>query len=173
MPHPSMTLIASVTAFAALGACAPRAPITQPPVAVTFLKESAQSAQTGVDTTTVRTRLRQDGQTTELVGVPCILDGPNYTARFQTPATLTLPLFGNTAPQVALSCRYDGESRSVALRARNLSEEERRANRDRVIAEISESGARVSALLNFDLTPRRPQGFDTFSYPDQSFTFRR
>ena len=165
--------IAFATALATLAACSPQAPITQPPVAMAFLSAEKERAVTGIDTVTVRARLRQDRETTELTGVPCVLDGPSYTASFRTPATLNLPVFGNTAPQVALSCRYDGESRAVTLVARNLSEQERQENRNRVLAEIGEDGTRLSALINIDLTPRRPRGFDTFAYPDQSFTFRR
>ncbi|MEO1796465.1 MAG: hypothetical protein AAFR53_05565 [Pseudomonadota bacterium] len=172
MSHPWLTLALPCL----LAGCVATAPITQPPVTMTFADPARQVSVTGLDTITVRNRLRTDDTTGELAGVPCRLNGPGYTARFVSPATLELPLFGNTAPQLALSCTFEGETKSTTLAARNVSEAARREARQRALEDLAErDGSFVSASIFLDLSSQRrgSNGFDEFEYASTSFTFRR
>ncbi|MEL6916041.1 MAG: hypothetical protein AAFP13_16215 [Pseudomonadota bacterium] len=139
-----------------------------------FADDVRQASVTGLDTVIVRNRLNTGEETAELASVPCRLNGPGYGADFTTPAAVELPLFGNTAPQLSLSCTFRGETQARTLTATNISERERREARRRALDDLSEdgrSGARVLLTLNFDR--RRGRGFDAFRYPDTTFTFRR
>ena len=163
-----------LTAPALVAGCVATAPITQPPVKVSFQSPDRAGEVTGVETITVRTRLATTDQTAEIAAVPCRLSGPGYGMTFQTPAVIELPLFGNTAPQLSLSCSYDGETRSRALRATNVSAEERREARREAIEELRDEGASgLSVLVNIGFGRSGPRGFDEFDYPNTTFTFRR
>ncbi|MCH2078521.1 MAG: hypothetical protein MK180_16880 [Rhodobacteraceae bacterium] len=163
-----------LAAPALLAGCVATAPITQPPVKMSFQSSDRAGKVTGVETVTVHTRLATSDHTAEVAAVPCRLSGPGYSATFQTPAILELPLFGNTAPQLSLSCAYDGETRSRALTATNVSAQERREARKEAIEELSEEGASgTSVLLSIGFGRRGPRGFDEFDYPNTTFTFRR
>ncbi|MEM9436456.1 MAG: hypothetical protein AAGA15_05390 [Pseudomonadota bacterium] len=156
-----------------LAGCVPMAPITQSPVQMSFATEERQNAVTGLDTATVRARLLADDTSAEIVRVPCRVSGPGYSATFVTPAAVEFPLFRNTAPQVTLSCSYDGETQTRTLNARNVSERERREARRRLLDDL-EDGDRsgVSLLLAYNTSFRR-RGFDEFDYPESTFRFRR
>ncbi|MEM6727784.1 MAG: hypothetical protein AAF618_04730, partial [Pseudomonadota bacterium] len=118
-------------------------------------------------------RLRTEDSSGELAAVPCRLSGPGYSAAFATPAIVELPVFGNDAPQLALSCRYDRETQSRRLTAQNLSEEERRRERERLLDDLRENGDGLGVAVTIGLSTRRDRGFDTFAYPSTTFTFRR
>ena len=159
---------------ALLAGCVATAPITQPPVKVAFQSPDRVGQVTGVETVTVRARLTTNDQTAEVAAVPCRLSGPGYGATFQTPAVVELPLFGNTAPQLSLSCSYDGETRSRALRATNVSEQERREARREAFDDLREEGASgLNVLLSVGFRRRGAPGFDEFDYPNTTFKFRR
>ncbi|MEM1101867.1 MAG: hypothetical protein AAGH73_10105 [Pseudomonadota bacterium] len=159
---------------ALLSACVATAPITQAPIQMRFTNDIREASVTGIDTVIVRNRLRTGDTRAELSAVPCQLTGPGYAAQFTTPAAVQLPLFRNTAPQLALSCTYQGETQTRTLTAANISERERREARRRALEDPEEdgvSGTRILLSLNFD---RRREGrFDVFRYPDATFTFRR
>ncbi|MEM1374204.1 MAG: hypothetical protein AAGF78_07475 [Pseudomonadota bacterium] len=141
---------------------------------MSFQSPSRAAAATGLEPATVRARLATNDQTAEIAAVPCQLNGPGYSARFVTPAVLDLPIFGSTAPQVSLSCTFEGETRTRALRATNVSELERRKARERALDELREEGrSGASVLLTIGLGQRGPRGFDEFDYPDTAFVFRR
>jgi len=168
-----MRALKSLFALTLLSGCVATAPITQAPIKMQFQDPNRQSQITGFDTATVRTRLSENDTRAELGSVPCRLSGPGYDARFSTPAVLELPLFGNTAPQVTLSCTFDGETRSRTLSARNVSEEERREARRPALDDLREDeNSRLRIVLSLRLQSSR-RGFDEFRYPDTSFTFRR
>ncbi|MEM1234973.1 MAG: hypothetical protein AAGH70_12690 [Pseudomonadota bacterium] len=157
-----------------LAGCVATAPITQPPVAVSFQSTERTETITGVETVTVRARLQKSDQLAELGAVPCRLSGPGYTAAFRTPAVLELPLFGNNAPQLSLSCTFEGETKTRALRAINVSERQRREARRRFLNDLDDrhvSGARIFLGIGLNRTGRG--GFDEFNYPNTAFTFQR
>lgn len=161
-------------ACALLAGCVATAPITQPPVSMSFQNASRAAQATGLEPVTVRARLSANDEIAELASVPCQLNGPGYSARFVTPAVLELPIFGNTAPQVSLSCTYGGETRTRSLRATNVSELERRKAREKALDELREEGrSGASIFLTIGLGQRGPRGFDEFDYPDTAFLFRR
>ena len=164
----------SILALPLLTACVATAPITQAPIQMNFANPARAQAVTGVDSVIVRSRLRTDETTAELAAVPCRLSGPGYSARFTTPAIVELPVFRNTAPQLALSCSYDGETKSTSINAENISAKERREARQKALEELSEGDrSGVSVLLAIQLGNRGRRGFDEFRYPDRTFTFRR
>lgn len=156
-----------------LAGCVATAPITQDPVKMTFATQEREAAVTGLDTATVRARLLENDTSAEIARVPCRISGPGYSATFVTPAAVEFPVFQNTAPQVTLSCSYDGETQTRTLNARNESERERQELRRRIINDFDDGyNSSVGLLLSFDLTNRR-RGFDEFDYPETTFRFRR
>lgn len=159
-----------LTAITVTG-CVATAPITQPPVTMRFSSAESRANVTGLDSVIIRTRLRQGDTSAELASVPCRLNGPGFEARFTTPAILELPILDNAAPQVALSCRFDGETKSTTLVATNISEEERREAREDALDDLEDGDASARLVLLLNLRSRR--GPDTFRYPDRTLTFRR
>lgn len=157
---------------ALLAGCAPKAPITQAPVQMSFVDKTRSASVIGIDAIEVRTRLNQNDETVELAGVPCRLSGPGYSASFVTPAAVELPIFRQNAPQLSLSCRYEDETRTQALRARNITEEQRREARRRALDDLDDDDGGFRVLLSLDLSRSR-RGFDQFRYSDTTFTFRR
>jgi len=158
-----------------IAGCTAKAPISQAPVAMNFSNAARQAAVTGLNVSEVRARLRTDDGRAELRGVPCRLTGPGYTANFTTPAALQLPVFGNTAPQLALSCQYEGETRTTTISARNLTQERRDEARRDFLDRLSDGdgdGVNVGVRINLSF-PRRPGGFDEFRYEDETLTFVR
>ena len=153
-------------------ACTPKAPITQEPIGMLFSSAEQQSKVTGLDLVEVRARVRTEDETLELGGVPCRVNGPGYAADFVTPAAVQLPLFGNTAPQLVVTCRYEGEVQTKSLRARNISAEERREQQRRLLDDLQDGESRASVFVRINI-PRRPGGFDEFRYNDGTFTFGR
>ncbi|MEM9855534.1 MAG: hypothetical protein AAF841_13965 [Pseudomonadota bacterium] len=167
--QPALFLAASLS----ICACAPRAPVTEPAVSIAFASPAREAAATSFDTVTIRARLVEGDMRGELRGAPCRIQGPGYDARFVTPAILNLPVFGNDAPALALSCRYENETRSLTLRAVNLSEKARRDARREALDDIREDGGGLAVIVTLGLPRRDAPGFDAFDYPDQSITFRR
>ncbi|MEM1235639.1 MAG: hypothetical protein AAGI10_01630 [Pseudomonadota bacterium] len=160
-----------LAAVALLAACTAKAPITQPPVEMSFAETERTKAITGVDTVNIRARLRTGNQSAELANVPCRLSGPGFSAQFLTPASVELPVFGNTAPQLALSCEYEGETKSSSLNARNVSEDQRREDLRRAYDRRYWPGGGV--FIGVQFSRRGPDGFDIFRYPDRTLTFNR
>ncbi|MEM9349949.1 MAG: hypothetical protein AAGA47_06785 [Pseudomonadota bacterium] len=169
----SLRLVPFFAAPLLLMGCVATAPITQAPVQMSFATEERRNAVTGLDTATVRARLIEDDTSAEIVRVPCRVSGPGYSATFVTPAAVEFPLFRNTAPQVTLSCSYDGETQTRTLNASNISERERREARRRILDDLDDGHrSSVGLLLAYNTSFRR-RGFDEFDYPGATFRFRR
>ena len=50
-------------------------------------------------------------------GVPCRLNGPNYSANFTTPGKVLLPDYGSKSGPVTVTCVYQGVTRSRTVSA--------------------------------------------------------
>lgn len=95
-----------------------------PRQAVTEVTFSSQSANTlfGYDETLVQVVAPKNLKKVISVikpqdGVPCRLNGANYSANFVTPGKVLLPDYGNKSAPVTVTCVYQGVTRSQTVSA--------------------------------------------------------
>ncbi|MEM8592992.1 MAG: hypothetical protein AAGF13_10740 [Pseudomonadota bacterium] len=152
--------------------CTANAPITQDPVRVAFADQRLRAQVTGIDSIFVRTRLESGGTMGELASVPCRISGPGYDASFVTPVILELPTFARAAPTLSLSCRFEGETKTRALKAINLTERKRRNLEFRARQQLIERDFRDLFYFRLELAKLR-RFPDDLIYPNTTFTFAR
>lgn len=114
-----MTLVRPLTAalgVAALlaGCAAPE--ITTAPVAYTATKPLDAKGSTVIE---VRSYKRANNSAQEVTGVPCTFQGDGFRSSFATPARVIAPNMQVRTPVAAVTCTYQGASRSVTLQPYN------------------------------------------------------
>jgi len=107
--------------LAALSACTPSAPTNL--VDVNITSRSAQNV-VAYDTVEVRTRLRSSGggSSSEITGVPCSLQGSGFSASFQSPAAVNVPMYQQASRAIQVSCQYEAMTETQTLQPVNLTE---------------------------------------------------
>ncbi len=143
----------------ALGACA-AAPITTPPVSMTFSDPALESRVDTFDIVEVRTVTGQFASRETVEGAACEVFGTGFSATFQSPAVLNMPLFRGRTSDARITCRatLDGQTLTDArtLEVRNLSAPENEG----ITISTGTSGTSVGAVFSI-----RDRSKDRFDYP--------
>lgn len=141
--------------------------ITQAPVDVTFASKSASQGLAGYHSTKMRAFLKEDTakkrKKAELTGVPCIVKGSGYSAKFVTPAIVNLPTYGGSTRAVNIVCDYNGQKVSGNVIPKNLTSEQMMAS--------SGQGGLLGVLLVASIDAARDKSADKWGYIDYSVGF--
>ena len=95
-------------------------------------------------------------------GVPCRLNGPNYSANFKTPGKALLPDYGSKSGPVTVTCVYQGVTRSQTVSAFDATARE--AGKSASGGSNTLGGALVGALAESIVSIDR-KGKNDWSYP--------
>ncbi|MGB1236209.1 MAG: hypothetical protein ACPG5U_10790 [Planktomarina sp.] len=148
--------------LAALGLAACGQPaVTTPPVSMTFTSQAAQSGIDTFDLVTIRTTTGSFTNTRQVVGAQCEVFGTEYSAKFQSPAVLRMPLYRGRTSDARVVCRgnVNGATREGAttLEATNLTA----PDNEGITLSVGTGGTKIGAVFSI-----RDRARDRFSYPN-------
>lgn len=104
----------------AMSGCANTQEVTTLPVNMTFTKQLQIQKYVTIPVWSVR----YDGTKEQRVeGVPCRIVGQGFSADFQTPANLNMPVLGANTSDASVTCTYEGQQVTRILKPHNQTEE--------------------------------------------------
>lgn len=164
----AFALLSGLALTACVSSGGPRQAVTE----VTFSSQST-NALFGYDETLVQVVAPRDmSKVISIIepqsGVPCQLQGANFTANFRTPGKVLLPDYGNLSKPVTVTCTYQGITRSVTANAFDATRAEAVANATGDQEDTTLSGALSGALagaLAGAVVGRDRKGQNDWKYP--------
>ncbi|MGV6840670.1 MAG: hypothetical protein ACWA40_10805 [Planktomarina sp.] len=153
-----MRVLFAIPIVALVGCGAP--PVTTPPVAVQFSPPQNAAKVDSYDMITVRTVTGQFTKRQTVEGAACDIYGPDYTARFTSPAIVQLPLYRGDTSDVRVVCKANvngvQKSDAATIPATNLSA----PDDEGITLRTGTSGTSIEAVFSI-----RDKSRDRFDYP--------
>ncbi|MGB1236210.1 MAG: hypothetical protein ACPG5U_10795 [Planktomarina sp.] len=114
----------SLLTVASLSACAASLPIETAPVNVTYTNAAASKDIVKMATPTVRaSKYNADGQSAELSGASCKIQGQGFVATVITPAVVRIPMKAGPPPNLTVTCTDGTLTRTRVVSATNLTKQ--------------------------------------------------